>query len=220
MRIGWSIIGTTRSSATSMSLKTSTPVLDAHAVEHGDEHLERRVAGAGAEARQPSRRCGARPPRSRRASSRSPSPGCDGRGSRSRSRAASSARSSADPRRDVVGQHVAGRVGAVDAVARRSSPSASPARGAASGVDHVRHHQEARPCRARACATARCAARRRRPRCSAWRRGWCATPQSVAMCRWSTVPMPGSSSAETFALLQPRDDARAGTPRRCASGKP
>ena len=57
-----------------------------------------------------------RPPRSRRASWRCPSPGCDGRGSRSRSRAASSSRSSADPRRDVVGQHVAGRVGAVDAV--------------------------------------------------------------------------------------------------------
>jgi hypothetical protein len=34
------------------------------------------------------------------------------------------------------------------------------------------------------------------------------TPQSTAIFRWSTVPMPGSSSAETFGLLHPWDTAR------------
>ena len=65
--------------------------------------------------RPPSRRCGARPPRPPPASWRCPCRGCGARESRPRSRP-SSARSSADARRHVVGQHVAGRVGEVDAV--------------------------------------------------------------------------------------------------------
>ena len=180
----------------------------------------RRVAGAGAEARRRAVDAVARRPRPRPASSRRPSPGCGGRGSRSRSPASSLLAQQPDARRDVVRQHVAGRVGARRCSWRRSSPSASPARAASSGsimCAIIRKPTVSSPSlRGRA----RCAARRRRPRCSGWRRGSCARRSPRAMLQIVDRADAGQQQRRHLRLLHAAGSPRAGTPRRCAAGKP
>jgi hypothetical protein len=116
MRIGKSMIGTTRSSATSWILNTSTPVSMPMRSQHGDQHFHRRVAGAGAQAGH--------------GGVDAVGAGFDGGDAELATPMArlwwpwkpssvsglSASRTAADARLDVVGQHVAGRVGDVDAV--------------------------------------------------------------------------------------------------------
>ena len=78
----------------------------------------------------------------RRASWRRPWPCCGGRGSRAPSPAAARAQR-AQARGHVIGQHVARGVGDVDAVRAVASSMNFACFDSASGVDHVRHHQEA-----------------------------------------------------------------------------
>ena len=168
--------------------------------------------------RPPSRRCARRPPRSRPANWRCPSPGCDGRGSRSRSQAESCSRSSADPRRDVVGQHVAGGVGAVDAVG-------------AVALHQLRLRQELLA--ARPCAPSSGSPTVSRPSLRDKRdvllgdvglgavRGDADGGDAAVLRHVQVVDRADAGQQQRRdlrACFSLRDDARAGTPRRCARG--
>ena len=220
MRTGWSIIGHDQVFGHVHDLEQVDARLDAHAIAHGDEHFQRRVAGAGAEARGGAvDAVRARLERGERVGDAHarlwwPWKPSSVSGSQRR-RAAAPMRA-----RHVVGQHVARRVGARRCSWRHSFPSAWPAAPDLLGRDHVGHHQEADGVEAELARQRRCAARRRRPRCSAWPRGWSCTPQSTRHPQVIDGADAGQQQRRHLGAASSAASPRAGIPRRVCAGKP